>query len=315
MVGDAPTAGSTMSDTIELLPAVPAPPEPVALADADLAALADAVASLERSTLTGRLGRLAGKPLELIGSALPEAAREVVSQAVESALRTALRVALSTVRATAAPAGPTHARSWRSGRLNTALAAVSGALGGALGLVTLPVELPVSTTLILRAIAEIAREEGEDLSDPETALACLQVFALGSHTEGDDVASSAYFAVRSALAKSIADAARLATGRGLADRSAPALVRFLAQVASRFGLVVSQKVAAGAVPIVGALGGAAVNAAFMEHFRAVARAHFTVRRLERRYGQAPVRALYESIRDGVATDRAAGPARQALTRT
>ena len=60
--------------------------------------------------------------------------------------------------------------------------------------------------------------------------------------------------------------------------SAPALVRFLAQIASRFGIVVSQKVMAQAVAVVGALGGAAVNLAFIEHFRDLARGHFTVRR-------------------------------------
>ncbi|WP_163360772.1 EcsC family protein, partial [Klebsiella aerogenes] len=60
-----------------------------------------------------------------------------------------------------------------------AMAAASGAIGGAFGIATLAVELPVSTTLMLRAIAEIAREEGEDIDTPEGALACVQVFALG----------------------------------------------------------------------------------------------------------------------------------------
>ena len=64
------------------------------------------------------------------------------------------------------------------------------------------------------------------------------------------------------------------------------LVRFITQVASRFGVVVTQKVAAQALPVVGALGGAAVNYAFIEHFQEVARGQFTVRRLERVYGKA-----------------------------
>lgn len=265
------------------------PVETVSLAEADLATLRVAVAALERSTLAGRLSSMAGKPLELIGHALPAAARDIVSDAVSRALRAALKVALTTL--------PKERASRPGGsRLHTALAATSGAIGGALGLVTLPIELPVSTTLILRAIADIARDEGEDLSDPTTALVCLEVFALGSRTEADDLASSGYFAVRGALAKSITEAARLAAGRGFADRGAPALVRFMAQIASRFGIVVSQKIAAGAVPIFGAIGGAAVNAAFMEHFRTVARAHFTVRRLERAYGQFAVRTAYEEIR-------------------
>ena len=89
---------------------------------------------------------------------------------------------------------------------------------------------------------------------------------------------------------------RYAGQRGLAGEGAPALVRYAAQVASRFGLVVSQKVAAQAVPVLGALGGAAVNAAFMDHFQAIARAHFTVRRLERAYGREAVHEAYERER-------------------
>jgi hypothetical protein len=69
--------------------------------------------------------------------------------------------------------------------------------------------------------------------------------------------------------------------------------RFIAQIASRFGVVVTQKLAAQAVPVIGALGGAAVNYAFIDHFQEVARAHFVVRRLERRYGKDAVRAAYE----------------------
>lgn len=261
------------------------------IAPEDLEALRAAVDALERSTLTGRLSSAVGKPLDLIGHALPDAARDIVSRAVTSALRTALRVAITTLPAET----PDAASSVRAGRMHMALAAASGAIGGAVGLATLPIELPVSTTLILRAIAAIARQEGEDLARPETALACLQVFALGSRTEADDLASGGYFAVRGALARSVSEATKLA-GRGLVDQSAPAVVRFLADVAARFGIVVSQKVAASAVPIVGAFGGAAINAAFMSHFRTVARAHFTVRRLERRYGAEPVRAAYQNLK-------------------
>jgi EcsC protein family len=59
------------------------------------------------------------------------------------------------------------------------------------------------------------------------------------------------------------------------------------------GVVVTQKIAAQAVPVIGALGGAAVNYAFIDHFQEVARAHFVVRWLERRYGKDAVRAAYE----------------------
>ena len=45
------------------------------------------------------------------------------------------------------------------------------------------------------------------------------------------------------------------------------LVRLIAQIASRFGVVVTRKLAAQAVPVIGALGGAAVNYAFIDHFK------------------------------------------------
>jgi hypothetical protein len=148
---------------------------------------------------------------------------------------------------------------------------------------------------MLRSIAEIARSEGEDLSSPATALSCVQVFALGGRPGSADASESGYFAVRGILAKSVTQAASFIAERGVIEEGGPLLVRFVAQVASRFGVVVTQKVAAQAVPVVGALGGAAVNYAFIEHFQDVARGHFTVRRLERTYGEDLVRTEYERL--------------------
>ena len=101
--------------------------------------------------------------------------------------------------------------------------------------------------------------------------------------------------MRGMLAKTVTEAARFIAERGVVKEGGPVLLRFITQVASRFGLVVTQKVAAQALPVIGALGGAAVNYAFMEHFQDVARGHFTVRRLERTYGKELVRSEYERI--------------------
>ncbi len=280
-----------MSSEPALRPAAePVPAAPPGMPDGDRAALAGAAKVLEGSTLLGRLSSLAGRPLEIVGRALPATAAALVGRASTLAMKAALKVALTTL-------GKEEGR--RIPGLDMAAVAASGAVGGAFGLVTLPLELPVSTVLMLRAIAAVAREEGEDLSDPAAALACLEVFALGSRTEADDFSAGGYFAMRSAMARTVAEAARLAATRGFADGGAPAFVRVLAQIGARFGMVVSQKVAAGAMPILGAIGGAAVNAAFIEHFRSVARAHFTVRRLEREHGPEPVRELYGEIRNAV----------------
>jgi EcsC protein family len=252
----------------------------------DLAALRRAVQSLEHPSLAARLTNMVGKPIELIGYALPAAASDAITTATSKALDLALNVALGTIQRAPHP---------RSQLFHRALATASGAAGGAFGLLALPVELPVSTIIMLRSIAEIARSEGEDLSSPETALSCVQVFALGGRPGSADASESGYFAVRGILAKSVTQAARFIAERGVIEEGGPILVRFVAQVASRFGVVVTQKVAAQAVPVVGALGGAAVNYAFIEHFQDVARGHFTVRRLERAYGEELVRTEYERL--------------------
>jgi len=259
-------------------------PDSAGMTESDLAALRSAAAALEHPGLAARLTNMVGKPIELIGYALPASASQAITAATSKALEMALEVALRSL-----PQAPRA----RSQRLHKALAVASGAAGGAFGLATLPIELPLSTIIMLRSIAEIARSEGEDLSDPEAALSCVQVFALGGRPGSADASESGYFAVRGMLAKSVTQAARFVVERGAVEEGGPVLVRFITQVASRFGLVVTQKLAAQAIPLVGALGGATVNYAFIEHFQEVARGHFTVRRLERAYGKEAVRKAYE----------------------
>ena len=255
----------------------------VSFSDPDREALAAAVQRLESPSLVGRLAALAGKPVGLIQSALPATASTAVAKLAKRALERALDVALFSLQN----------RSIIGGRkLHSGLACASGAIGGAFGLAALAVELPVSTTIMLRAIAAIAQEEGEDLADPRTGLACLEVFALGGPRD-EDSAEADYFVVRAMLARGLAD---FAIDKGAIGESAPVLVRFLTQIASRFGVIVSQKVAAQAVAVVGAVGGAAVNLAFIEHFQDLARGHFTVRRLERVYGVNAVRSEYDRIK-------------------
>jgi EcsC protein family len=256
----------------------------------DLEALRRAVKSLEHPSLAARLTNLVGKPVELIGYALPSFVSQAIASATSKGLDAALKVALRTLP-------PSHRTN--SQFLHRALATASGAAGGTFGLAALPVELPVSTVIMLRSIADIARSAGEDLSDPEAALSCVEVFALGGRAGSADASESGYFAVRSVLAKTVTEAARFVAERGVVNEGAPILLKFVTQVAARFGLVITQKVAAQALPVVGGLGGAAVNYAFIEHFQDVARGHFTVRRLERIYGKEKVRSEYDLIAGGL----------------
>src|SRR6516225_11780485 len=220
------------------------------LSEVDQSALAAAVQRLEKPSLAGRLAALAGKPVGLVQRALPAAASTAVAKATKHALERALEVALFSLKD----------RRFRGGRaLHSGLACTSGAIGGAFGLAALAVELPVSTMIMLRAIAAIAQEEGEDLTDPRTGLACLEVFALGGPSADETGMEADYFAVRAMLARSLVEIADFAIDKGAVRENASVLVRFLTQIAARFGVVVSQKVAAQTVAVVGAIGGAAVN--------------------------------------------------------
>jgi len=257
----------------------------------DQQALAAAVRRLEQPSLAGRLAALAGKPVGLLQRALPAAAATAVARVAKHALERALDVALFSLGNTRFVGGR---------KLHSGLACTSGAIGGAFGLAALAVELPISTTIMLRAIAAIAREEGEDLTDPRTGLACLEVFALGGPAADDSGAETDYFAVRAMLARGLVEIADFAIDKGAIKEGAPLFVKFMAQIASRFGVVVSQKLAAQAVTVVGAFGGAAINLAFTEHFQDVARGHFTVRRLERVYGAELVQAEYGRLKSDLA---------------
>ena len=198
----------------------------------DRDALRRAVESLEHPSLAAPLTNIVGKPVELIGYALPSFASTAITSATSKGLESALKVALRTL--------PPSLRS-NSQLLHRALATASGAAGGTFGLAALPVELPVSTVIMLRSIADIARSEGEDLSDPEAALSCVEVFALGGRAGSADASESGYFAVRSMLAKTVTEAARFVAERGVIKEGAPILLKFVTQVAARFGLVVTQR--------------------------------------------------------------------------
>jgi hypothetical protein len=244
--------------------------------------LEEAVAVLEGVSIPVRIAAMVGGTVDGLKRRLPSAVQRGLDGAFAGALEAAVKTALRT-DPTRTPGG--LAQSW----FHRGAIAASGMAGGAFGLPGTLLELPVSTTLLLRQIAAIAAEQGEDLSRPSGAAECLKVFALGGRDPADDAAESGYFALRLALAEAL----QAAAGRGVTTL----LPGFISAVASRFGLPVAVKLSAQMAPVVGAATGAAVNLAFLEHFRTLATAHFTIRRLERAHGPALVRRAYEAIRD------------------
>ncbi len=256
------------------------------LAAEDRAALATAVRLLEHPSLAARLTNLLGAPIEGALARLPRGWQAKVQNASRAALERALALALKTLNERPARF-PKLAR-----RLHGAAVAGTGALGGAFGLLALPLELPITTGIMLRAIASVARAEGEDLQRPEARLACLQVFALGGPGKSDDAAETGYFAVRAALAGALSEASAYLAQKGITKEGAPVLLQLVTRIAQRFSVQVGEKLAAELLPLIGAVGGATINLVFIDHFQSMARGHFAVRRLERTYGTEVARAAY-----------------------
>ncbi|GJQ51073.1 MAG: EcsC family protein [Planctomycetia bacterium] len=236
-----------------------------------------------------------GKPIELGMSKLPAKAQKVIEKAVKASLERALKAAVFTLNTSE----NTKPSNWR----HRIAVIVTGAVGGAFTWIALPFELPISTVIMLRSIADHARSQGFDITDYKTRMECLSVFALGSDIKPENVNESSYYAVRGALAKLLTEAAEYIAQRAGVEAIteeterllAPQIVKFIEKIATRYGIVVTEKAASVAIPLIGAAGGAIINTLFINHFQDAAKAHFTIRRLEHKYGGEIVRMVYEKM--------------------
>ncbi|MBB5466434.1 hypothetical protein OKW30_003267 [Paraburkholderia sp. Clong3] len=263
------------------------------LSEQDLAALRRAKHQLESPALTMKLASVVGAPIEKLLSRIPAFANQKVSDATQAALRKCLSIALRTLgrrddARLLAPDKPNNL-------LHKFAVATTGAAGGAFGLIALPVELPVTTTLMFRSICDIARSEGEDLTSVDTQLQCLTVLGMGGTSSEDDDADLGYFFMRGALAQAVSRASSEVASKGFTTHGSAALLRLLNAIAARFSVQVSEQIAAKSIPAIGAVLGAMVNTVFIDHFQQVAHGHFTVRRLERQYGQQTIEAVYRTL--------------------
>ena len=260
----------------------------------DLATLRRAKHELESPALTMKLASIVGSPMEKLISRMPSIASDKVNDATQLALRKCLQIALRTL---GRPMGgaPLGVSDRPSNLLHKFAVATTGAAGGAFGLFALPVELPVTTTLMFRSICDIARSEGEDLTSVDTQLQCLTVLGMGGTSKADDDADYGYFIMRGALAQAVSKASSEIATKGFTTHGSAALLRLLNTIAARFSVQVSEQIAAKSIPAIGAVLGAMVNTVFIDHFQQVAHGHFTVRRLERQYGTDAVQTAYQAI--------------------
>lgn len=255
---------------------------------------------LEQPSFIVRVTNALGKPLEAGMNLLPEKAQKSISAATKASLEKALAISIRTIPYSKGGTFSTgRENSFWTDWVHTIATSATGAAGGFFGLAALPVELPASTMIMLRSIASIADDYGHDLEDVKVRLECLMVFAMGSPAETDDEMESVYFTSRVAMARILDEAAKWLVkksseevAKAISEKSAPIVIRFIASVAARFEVVVTEKVLAQAIPIIGAVSGAVINGAFTDHFNAVAKYHFGLRALENQYGAEVVKQIY-----------------------
>ena len=251
--------------------------------DVDRAAPTAAIKRLEEPGLAGKMTTLAVRPAEFMARALPRPAASMVAKAAEAALTRALDIALFSLRDHRLIAGRV---------VHSALASASGAVASP--------RCPSSCRYQPRSCC--ARSPKSPAKKGKTLL----ILAPGSPVSkssrwgstglaAPDGAEGGYFALRVLLARGLALAADTLVHKGTAHSSFALMHRALAPIVARFTAVVSQKLAFQGVAVIGAIGGAVVNLAFIEQYYGLARGHFTVRRLERVYGAEAVRAEYGQL--------------------
>lgn len=242
---------------------------------------------LEHPSLAARLSNILAEPIEEGISLLPKSWKTRLDKTLKENTYRTVKFAIFSLNL----GGNIRPQNY----LHRFLAVSTGAASGFFGPLTLFLELPLSTMLILRSIANIARTQGENLKDQDTRMACVQVFALGARTRDDEAADVGYYTLRTILGlhfeRDILAYATNATGPNI-----PAFIEFTRAVAARFGILISDKMAVQMVPVAGAVTGATLNFIFMKHFQDVATGHFVVRRLERKYGSGFIENEYQKLR-------------------
>lgn len=277
----------------------------------DYADLKRAYDLLESPSLSIQLASLIGAPIEKLVDKLPEGAHSKVQKVIEAAFEKSMTVALGSMNNEPREASP---------RMHKALSALSGGVGGFFGFAALLVELPISTTIMMRAVMDIARSEGFDINDLDTKRACLQVFTLGGPGSKDDASETGYYLSRgftAQLANQLSRELAGVAGKQVVDVGSNVVTRQLAAqvgnlspvqisntiskliqtVAERFGVQITEKMALQAAPVFGAVSGATLNVMFTDFYQAMARGHFIMMRLEQKYGREPVYTAYTALKE------------------
>lgn len=224
---------------------------------------------------------LIGSRAESLIDRLPRPVRDRLGDGTVAALQWAMRAAQSSRGLVGDQPG------W----MNTAVTTAMGAAGGFGGLPSAMAELPITTTILLRAIQGVAVQYDFDPSAQNVQFDCVEVFSAAGPLSRDDGADLAFISTRLAV-----------TG--------PTVQGVIARVAPRLATVLGQKLAAQTVPVLGAVAGAATNYAYTSYYQEIAHVHFGLRRLAIE-GDVPQAELVDRLRARIAPARRRTPQRRA----
>ncbi|MGR3402946.1 EcsC family protein, partial [Paracoccus sp. (in: a-proteobacteria)] len=222
-------------------------------------------------------GGLGMEIMEIVGNSA-EGLIERLPAFVRSRMDKITRAALN--RAFSAASGTRRVVRDRGDWFNRMASTFSGAAGGVGGLPGAMVELPVTVTLLLRSMLDIAAEHGLDPDSDEVRMECLRIFAAAGPMAEDDGTDLGLLAARLSV-----------TGQTLQG--------LISRVAPRLSVSLGQKLAAQAAPVFGAVVGASINYTFARYYQELARVHFGIMRLARETG-LPQEALTEALRLSIA---------------
>lgn len=273
----------------------------------ELIFIKEASSFLENESILIKIANVIGKPLELLHQAMPESLEKNLNDYIQKSLNGALKIAIKS--STAEVNNPSFKEMTESTStkrtINGSLSALSGAVGGFSGEPGLIVELPITTTLIMRNIVDVATQFEGIRDTPEFSLQCLEVFTLGSSkSTSDDEMDSSYYTTRVGLAALMKDGtAFLATNsskvvlENVSKGTASPILNFISRIAAQFELVVAEKMLAEMIPVVGAVGGAIINVTFTDYYGTAAKYHFGLIYLENKYGKEFIQEQYEKSKE------------------
>jgi hypothetical protein len=152
-------------------------------------------------------------------------------------------------------------------------ATLSGAVGGFGGLSTAAFEIPVTIGTIFALTQKIAQSYGFDPTDEKIRQECIRVFDSGGPLKDDDAVEFSFLGSKVAV-----------TGT--------AVHSLIARVAPNLALVLTQKLGAQAVPVLGSITGAALNHTFISYYEEMAHVRFGLLKLATDFGPDRVRDVF-----------------------